>query len=1260
MLRRVVGLLGVFLLFGTGQSLAQPVLQGLGSGVGCAGDVIALLGLNFSRPLDDHQVHFVAGDASGVDLPGQVLAWELKGVDPQGNQITRLDVVVPTAARSGEVRLTSRVGGLFTPVGVLPFEACPVVVGTICGNLNQGFVYLDAVGGYFPTVIVVYGYNLSGISSATWHDEVGQILAATPTPGLPPGMAVVPPPFMDALTVPLPSGAGFFDCSDSAMAGLELIGPAGPTHRIEVPLRKVFGGAPAPLPASFAGVVLPPGIRAGRIPVTFGLLQVPSNARWNLQASYHDPATGSYEPCTLIDPALASGLTAGDRDHPSAVGSIVGPGATRTFVWDSAADLPAQAGVTHLRLNLVLAEALFQCDPARWFTAPIAFDNTLDDTRLYSEDFSTEARQDPTATDADWDITQAVLRGTGSPLAPADVFGTGVVDVVLENNRSYRFDTDGPTLHDVTIPASPVDMLSGNPGAAQFEFHVRSLQLRDTAEVEVIGTRPLVIRCAGTGQPHSVVFGVDGLLDLSGQHGTHASSAGPGLGGSGGPGGGAGGDGASVVASAITGLVTSVILARPGEPHGGGAGETLSYIRGNAATSTARGGPGGGGGHGTPGLPGVSTQAATVLGRAGAGGPARGDALISDLFGGSGGGGGGAAPSKTNNVVASRFGGGGGGGGGALQVTAAGSILIAGQVWAEGGAGGLGSSGVNGAPAGGGSGGTILLSATGFVTVTSQAQVMARGGVGAMIGTSLRGGNGGDGRVRLEAGLGVVRGGSVVLSQVSAPYALRPLTAPVDGGSGVDGALHISTPTGTYVIDTDAGTIRDPSAQLVLTAGQPGKFQFTSLDIAAGIILRGIGTQPLVIEVQGDARIAGGIDVSGFDGGAPDYTQLSMPLRGAGGIAGPGGGHGGTGGLVFGGIVVPGEPGRLPAGLPANLIGTPGYSGPGGHGLPLPISYVVPAAAGGPCIDCPGGAGGGGGFGTQGRMATPQGPPQPAAAGAGGSLFGSAHFTNPLGGSELLVGGGGGAGGGGSLLSTGGSINSPGSGGGGGGGVMKLAVAGTLRVEGSAALLANGRAGGPTLGAGGRGGDGAGGGIVLVAGQLRLDAPGPLVDTGGPGSGGAWLGGNGRISLQSFAPISVATGPLPSCTVDTTAGRICPPPSEGDFIDDRAAWSQAVTTILRLGPTDAVLAGASAIGPETLAPLFPADLPSVLVRYAWAVENPDLPGLPGPFLPPSEFATGVPPEAAYLRVHWWLAGDGSPGQPVQQPELDQWDLWVSF
>jgi hypothetical protein len=263
-----------------------------------------------------------------------------------------------------------------------------------------------------------------------------------------------------------------------------------------------------------------------------------------------------------------------------------------------------------------------------------------------------------------------------------------------------------------------------------------------------------------------------------------------------------------------------------------------------------------------------------------------------------------------------------------------------------------------------------------------------------------------------------------------------------------------------------------PTTHVTLDLPDDGVFNFTSIDIPAGVTVRfhrNDANTPVYLRATGAVAIAGVIDVSA---GGVSLADLGNPALGyirpaTTDQGGPGGGTGGLSGL--GDTTCDG----------ADCRDAAGGTGPSG-GLP----GVTPTHSG---LKVFGEAGGGGG------MATPGGTALAYTTGAPGAP----DVPLPV----PLEGGSGGGGGSGWYFF---GVQLEGGSGGGGGGALHIDTPDTITVGGS--LLALGANGGWAFansgGQGGPGGGGSGGNIALVAGGSVTLLPSARVDASGGFGGG--------------------------------------------------------------------------------------------------------------------------------------------------------------
>jgi hypothetical protein len=317
------------------------------------------------------------------------------------------------------------------------------------------------------------------------------------------------------------------------------------------------------------------------------------------------------------------------------------------------------------------------------------------------------------------------------------------------------------------------------------------------------------------------------------------------------------------------------------------------------------------------------------------------------------------------------------------------------------------------------------------------------------------------------------------------------------GSTGADGALA-------------------PTAPVTIPLPESGVLNYTSINIPAGVTVKfapNARNTPVTLLVQGEAIIAGTIDVSGANApasaGAGDGNVADDGLPGAGGPGGFAGGRAGTN---------------------AATTGQSGI-GPGG-GLPY-TSTSNPQYSYGGC----------GSFATKGDSY---------AGSAKGDSYGSVDLLP-------LIGGSGAAGGTATATQIGG-------GGGGGGGAILLAATQRISVTGS--ILAKGGNGGnvgnnyPTLPV--AGGGGSGGAIRLVSthieGNGALNVSGGTTGGWGNGHNHDGKGGNGYLRIEAETctrsgcpnnlPGSLFISGLPSLRIASVNGTAAPsaPTGSADIV----------------------------------------------------------------------------------------------------------------
>ncbi len=829
---------------------------------------------------------------------------------------------------------------------------------------------------------------------------------------------------------------------------------------------------PLTMPPVVSRLVVHPRVAAGLVPVDFSVFDFGTDVA-ALTFEYSIDG-GALSPCSEASMAPLAATVAT---------TAIGTGLPHTFVWDASTDV-GTALQTEVRL-FVTAIAPSVAVGGRFESAP--FWTQGGGVFTFDEPFDDNAREDSAVTTADWNNALGSTFGMAGALV-------GLADAPTELPWGDGSDGAFAPVTDVTLVTDGVDPVFGGQDGV---FRFSSFDLPAGVTLTVDGSNPLDLRVAGSVSIH-------GTIDVSGSPGTAANIFGAGAGGAARAGGTIGGGGGSVS--------SGLVLPGQSAARGGRGGETSLSLHAGAL-----GGGGGGGGLAAAGGSGETT-AAMGSGRGGVGGITRGFAAHQFLFAGAGGGGGGASVS-----TGTAFGGGAGGGGGAVCVTAQLDITISGTIHAHGGDGGLG---MDGGCGGGGSGGLIALATPADIVFEDGVELGANGGAGGA--ASPTGGDGSDGRVVLTAAgpvtLPTPGGGGPTFDLtnfqpglLAAGFSFGGFTpGSFDAGSGGSGAF---APTSDVTLNT-LGI--DPFG------GLSGRFQFSSIDIPAGVTVTVVGPNPLELLSTGDVDIAGTIVVSGND--APQVPFLPFGTAGAGGVAGPGGGNGGAGGS-YSGMAPTGTATAASDGFaPPLVVGADG----GGGAETVDVDDNISTAGGG----------GGGGNALLGFSGSDGVGPSGTDGATPGGAMGTDDFREP-GDPDAIVRIGGAGGGGGGANADGGLFGGTGGGGGGGGGgVVHIVSATTLTLAPTAVIRADGGNGAACeLDPAGKGGGGAGGGVLLQAEIVDIQAATVTALGGaslaGPGTEGGG-GSVGRIRVEEGtsggAGLSGTIDPVPA--LDTFDGGV--------------------------------------------------------------------------------------------------------------------------
>ena len=1101
----------------------SPSLNNVTPEQGAAGTQLSFTGVNFSDQLADNRVVFRSFSNNTV-LDGLPVNVNVDTSDPLACGFPSvLQVIVPGGVRSGTVELF--VNGVFSGAGV--FTAAPEMVGFAVGDDGVG-VLQNAAGSIVPDTVVLYGYNLNGVTGASVDDGSNNLASPSVQSGTG-NVNYTLPLDMEAVRVEMPTG--ILPSGDTSGLGITVsVATAGfplTSSTIQVPLATLLApGELSDVPPYTTAGLMPAGIRGGIIPLQFAVVGDPVRGRFDSIPEYEDPVfSDDWFPCTEVEGTFdGRGFVPGSFGFFGQIPFAVNAGLKLSYLWDSSIDFPDGLITTRIRLQLsdpVPANAATDT-PGVWVSGLLAIQNELGASAAgqISESFDTVENLDPVAGNAIWGGGVLEFNPVAPEINLGAVAGEGTVDVILQAERIYDMNQSNGSIFDITEDP-PIEILPSGPVPG--EFQMRSFVLEQGAVVQFSGPPdiPIILRCSGTGDPQDLVFLLAGDLDLSGGDGSEGTTDQGGAGGFAGPGGGFGGQGALMEINGASQLVENIEPASDGE-FGGGAGVSIDLIIPASIYSTRAGNAGGGGG-GTGGGDGINTFSFNLSNRSpdGVGGSPTMDSLGIQLVGGGGGGGGGAGTRRPTTTAAPvvNNGGGGGGGGGAIGIVADGSVRLTGQVQLAGGNGQRGVNGTTAGAGGGGGGGTFVVRATGNLEIGATAAVDAAGGAGGVQlespnGTQIqKGGPGADGLVLFETNGSLVAPGTLDEASLLPPLGVGAGTSygvssgAIEVGTGTD-ALLLDAANGPYTVDTDAGTISNAVGTVLFdNGGNAGTFEFSQFELQAGALLVGVGTNSLFLRSTGTVDIAGTIDVSGEDAAVPDLTDPSVPVPGAGGQAGPGGGVGGSGGLALLVSLIDGGDGGIPDGVPPDLIdtGVPPGGDPGGAVPPNLISAATGGqSASGSLASCTVGGGGGGGYAAEGNNGNGAGSctdPEFPEAGQGGSSYGAASFLvpdplDPEASIALHVGGLGGAGGA-AIFDTDSSTPMASTGGGGGGGYIEITANGPMIVSATAQILA---LGGDSFlapeGAAG-GGGGAGGAVRLRGRSVVIVESGAILNVSG-------------------------------------------------------------------------------------------------------------------------------------------------------------------
>ncbi len=452
----------------------SPILFGLETGDEnlCVGQEIQLLGVNFSSNLEENRVNFRFSNARIPGLPTRV-EFPTDG-NPNNGLESRLRVVVPTGVSSGNVEL--EVDGVFA--GAAGYFACPQIFSYGIGLSGMEPVLRHAgLLGFDPNTppidLILFGINFGEVTRILVRDSKGgpQIQVPLNQINLRP---ILNPPANNLDQI----GFSFENLTLSVEGQrdnifVQVATPKFTSNEIQVPVQN-FQSQQTSIGAAINGVVIPPGVRTGSVPIFYSMYDNPvidqafsMDIQWTVNGgetwfpalpvpNVDDPQFGD-----TTDP-LHDGSRAilpGSVNFGSPAGIFFAGGALRTFTWDAQNDenfialttgtqgprgSVARNFIVNFKLHPV-PETAVQNKPGdsnhQYVSPPVAYYDVEDRGQvdfssqregIFRENFSDTSRRDPQTT-ARWGppFNVNALRGE-IPALPAPPVGTGQFDLVME------------------------------------------------------------------------------------------------------------------------------------------------------------------------------------------------------------------------------------------------------------------------------------------------------------------------------------------------------------------------------------------------------------------------------------------------------------------------------------------------------------------------------------------------------------------------------------------------------------------------------------------------------------------------------------------------------------------------------------------------------------------------------------------------------------------------------------------------------------
>ncbi len=330
----------------------------------CVGDVITIIGVNFSPNLGSNEVIFrsgqsvVQGTPIGVTFPTDT--------NPRDGIDSRLQVLVPTGVISGTVELV--VNGV--QAGGRGFLACPMVYGYTIGiggvppDPNAvapgGFAAIQHNGilGYDPQfgpeTLLIHGINFDEVNEVRLRDSQGN--RAVLTNALFQRRNITPGNGMDTILFSL-EGIRFAIRGDRDNIFCQVGTPTHLSNEITVPqqTQQAALDPDATLGPAINGVNIPTGVRNGPVRLDYSFYDSPPTMSYRMIVEWTVDRGQTWFPARTpafgVDPRNDGDLQVGPgSDVPFAgalpspalrtptIGLIRGFGAIKTFTWDADRD----------------------------------------------------------------------------------------------------------------------------------------------------------------------------------------------------------------------------------------------------------------------------------------------------------------------------------------------------------------------------------------------------------------------------------------------------------------------------------------------------------------------------------------------------------------------------------------------------------------------------------------------------------------------------------------------------------------------------------------------------------------------------------------------------------------------------------------------------------------------------------------------------------------------------------------------------------